>query len=431
MSQSDPPPFSSCTVRGGSYLKGLCMLTILCSVAQAQDAGRPESSPNDPTVSSDPVFRLRLTDGSVQTGRIMELSSPDAVKISGESGRPIALRRVVSLTRESPPQPTPPLGALVLLPDGDRLRGIAGSITEGALTIRTGLTSGVPLTVPLKSVRGLVLAADSDSSSQQELARSVQRETKPSDIIWLANGDRLEGSLLSLSSDKVDFQPDTGPMSLPRASVLAIGFDPAPLQYPEPASPYIVVAFADGSRLSVHSARVQRGRLSAKTRFDADIDVPLGSVLGLVVRSEAVSYLTDREPDGAQYVGYLGEHPGSSRRNATWDGYPLMVGGREVECGLGTLPRTLLAYRLESRDKRFQATVALDDRAGELASVVYRVLVDGQEKWRSPDMGRRSQPVEVNVDVSGGKVLILATEFGERGDVQDSADWVDPRLIRE
>jgi len=42
----------------------------------------------------------------------------------------------------------------------------------------------------------------------------------------------------------------------------------------------------------------------------------------------------------------------------------------------------------------------------------------------------RDVPKAIDVDLTGGKLLILATEFGERGDVQDQADWIEARLIR-
>ena len=45
-------------------------------------------------------------------------------------------------------------------------------------------------------------------------------------------------------------------------------------------------------------------------------------------------------------------------------------------------------------------------------------------------MSVRDTPRAIDVDVTGARFLILATEFGERGDVQDLADWVEARIIR-
>jgi hypothetical protein len=58
------------------------------------------------------------------------------------------------------------------------------------------------------------------------------------------------------------------------------------------------------------------------------------------------------------------------------------------------------------------------------------VRVDREDKFVSQPLSMRDPPQSIDVDVSGAKVLILATEFGERGDVRDLADWVEARLIR-
>ena len=90
----------------------------------------------------------------------------------------------------------------------------------------------------------------------------------------------------------------------------------------------------------------------------------------------------------------------------------------------------MLAYLVEPGDRRFQATVGVDERAGPLGSVVFAVLVDGKEKMRTPPRTDRDAPISINLDVSGAKFVILATEFGDRGDVRDLADWVEARMIR-
>ena len=68
------------------------------------------------------------------------------------------------------------------------------------------------------------------------------------------------------------------------------------------------------------------------------------------------------------------------RRDASIEGHPLRLAGQVYDRGLGTQSRTFLAYRLVADDQRFQALVGLDDRAGALGSVVFRVLVDGRER---------------------------------------------------
>ena len=112
------------------------------------------------------------------------------------------------------------------------------------------------------------------------------------------------------------------------------------------------------------------------------------------------------------------------------DGQPFQLAGQTYDRGIGTQSRTLLAYRIEPGDRRFQALVGVDERAGPLGSVVFRVLVDGKERFQSAPMTDRDAPKSIDVDLSKGKILILDTEFGDRGNVRDLADWVEARIIR-
>ena len=92
--------------------------------------------------------------------------------------------------------------------------------------------------------------------------------------------------------------------------------------------------------------------------------------------------------------------------------------------------RTLLAYRIEPGDRRFQALVGVDERAGPSGSVVFRVLVDKEQRYKSQPLSHRDPPQAIDVDLAGGKFLILDTDFGERGNIRDFANWVEARLVR-
>ena len=140
-------------------------------------------------------------------------------------------------------------------------------------------------------------------------------------------------------------------------------------------------------------------------------------------------YLSERKPVRDQYLSYVGPTR-EYRVDRTVDGHPFHLGGQVYDRGLGTQSTTFLAYRVEPGDRRFQALVGVDERAGPLGSVVFRVLVDGKERCKTPPMTDHDPPRPVDVDLAGARYLILATEFGDRGDVRDLADWVEARMIR-
>lgn len=410
---------------------GYSRITALALAGFLLACGGVPAADSPPDTGPGPIFQVRLLDGSVVEGRVLGLTREGALTLEDRAETRIALDQVVSLSRDRDPARPSSEGGVLLFPEGDRLRAIIGAGDEaGVLETLPGALGDQPTAIPLDSLQGVILAPPSDPDALAVLVRRVREEPRDAEVLWLANGDRLTGSLLELGPEKVAFQPDTGPITLGRSAVVALGFDPALVSYPRPEGLHVDLTLVDGSRLGVRDPVIEQGRLSGHARFGTEVRCPLASIARLTIRGGAVSYLSERDPAGAQYVGYVGDHPGAFGRDQTWDGHPLRLAGRSYERGLGVLPRTLLAYRLDPADQRFQALVGLDDRAGDLASVVFRVLVDGKERYASPPLGRRTPPLELNVDISGGKLLILITEFGERGDVQDSADWIDARLVR-
>lgn len=396
-----------------------------------------------PTAPTDPVFIVITTDGPPLEGRIRQLgpdnrlvldldqSSSANLATSTPAPRSLDLNRVVSLTRRgADPAPSPPLGSLVLFPEGDRLRAIIGPLQENALTLIPPAFGDVATPLPLDRLQGVIFAPPSASEQVEALIRQIRAEPKNAEVLWLANGDRINGSLLDLGSSVVKFESDTGPVSVPRSTVVALGFDPALVNYPRPEGLYLELTFMDGSRLGVGNPRVEKGRLIASTRFGSEINIAISSLSRVHFRSPLIAYLSERDAAASEFVGYLSTHPGTYGRDLTWNGHGLRMAGQPYDRGLGMLPRCLLAYRIEPADSRFQALVGLDDRAGPRSSVVFRVLVDGKERFASPALTPRQAPVPVDIDLAGGRLLILVVEFGDAGDVQDNAVWAEARIIK-
>ena len=242
----------------------------------------------------------------------------------------------------------------------------------------------------------------------------------------MTNGDRRLGGFLELGERVIKFQVDTKPVEIDRTGVVALGFDPALVSYPRPKPPYFEVSLSDGTRLGLTEFAIDRGRMTGLTRFGIRVQFPLGEVAGL--RSETVEFISEREIAAVQYVPYVGPTR-PYRLDRAVDGGRFTLSGLTYERGLGTQSRTLLAYKLKPTDLRFQAMVGLDDRAGPLGSVAFRVLLDGKERFATPSMSARDPAKSIDIELAGAKTLILITEFGDRGDVRDLADWVDARIV--
>jgi hypothetical protein len=380
--------------------------------------------------SPEPTFIGLLVDGKTVTGKIAALSTRSVTLEDEDKAREeVPVRSLVKLFREPQAGPRTVEGSHVLLPDGDRLmRVVVGATNETTVAVEWHSALG-KLTLPIDSVLGMVLAPPSDSDLFDQLWNRVQDEPRTTEVVWLMNGDRITGAFLGMDDQAIKLQVDGKAVEIDRTGVVAVGFDPAVLAYPRPSGDFLEITLVDGSRLGVTGAKLEKGQIVATTRFSQIVRFPLADVLRLDPRTETVVYLTDRKPDGQSYVPYLGPSR-PFRAGQTVDGHHFQLGRHVYERGLGTQSRTLLAYKLKPGDRRFQATVGVDERAGPLGSVVFRVLTDGKAQVTTPPMTARDTPRALDVDVSQAKVLILATEFGERGDVRDLADWVEARIIR-
>jgi hypothetical protein len=408
----------------------LWLLSLLpLGVSAIADDQAPANSP----IASDPLFRATKVDGKTVSGRIRQLGPNNAIVLVTEAGEAtIPLNQLIKLERDGAPQASPPEGSVVLFPEGDRLRAEIGKSSETALQTHPAGLGNATVDIPLDRILTIVFATPVDPEAAEALLDKVRSEPRKTDVLWLANGDRLAGEPLEIGADKVKFQLDGAaePREIDRSTVIALGSNPAVVRYPKPEGDFLELTFQDGSRLGVTKTHVDQGEVVATTRFGATIKLPLKDLSRVHVRGKHVSYLSDREQAGVQYVPYVGP-PRPYRRDASVEGRSLRVAGKPYDHGLGMQGRTYVIYRLEKGDRRFQATIGLDDRAGAMGSVVFRVLVDKkQERFASPPMTAGDEPRMVDIDVSGARLLILEADFGDRGDIRNFADWVEARLVR-
>jgi hypothetical protein len=398
---------------------------VLFWVGIRDGVGLASGSP-DP---SEPVFHGLMVDGHEISGRIVAIGSDRITLVSMEySQQEVALSRLVKLTRELGTPASAMEGSHAIFPEGDRLmRVVVGTATETTLDVYSHSLG--KLVIPLDCFLGLVLTPPSEHDAFDHLWEQVRSEPRSTAVVWLANGDRMSGGFLGMDGRIIKLQMEGKPVDIDRAGVVALGFDPALASYPRPTSDFLEVTLTDGTRLGVGEAKIEKGYMLATTRFGQQIRFPLADLIRLVPRTPSVVYLTEREVAGQQYVSFIGPtRPFQVDR--TVEGHQFRLGGHSYDRGLGTQSRTLLAYRLQPGDRRFQAMVGVDERAGPLGSVAFRVVTDGQTRFLSPSLTARDAPQAIDVDLSGTKYLILITEFGDRGDVRDLADWVEARIIR-
>lgn len=395
----------------------------------------PTAAPAQRSVSSDPVFTVTRISGEAVEGRLVKIDSKvatiDRNAAKGdpdERGKPVelALDSIVKFARSDVSPPLPPQGSQAIFPGGDRVRVIINAAGETALDAHSRILGD--LEIPLDAFEALLLAPGNESAELFTRIRSIRSTPRKSEVVWFTNGDRQECSFLGLNAKQVVVKAGGKESAIDRGNVSGIGFDPRIVRYPPIKGLGLEVGLVDGGRLGIGDAKLEKGAISGAARFGAKINIPINQVAFIRVLSERIAYLSDRLPDEAKYVDYVGPVY-AYELDANCLNLPLKVRDRVYDRGIGAQSRTLLAYKLDSRARRFQAMVGVDDRAGTAASVIFRVIADGKVLFASPAVSAGEEPIAVDVEIAGSRVLILDTEFAERGNVRDYADWLEPRLI--
>ncbi|WP_152050156.1 NPCBM/NEW2 domain-containing protein [Tautonia marina] len=407
----------------------LCTLWLGVRLAVPEFTMAAQDAP-DP-LPSEPVFDAMLSNGSIITGRIRSMSFEGPLELVDEQGedRIVEGEDLVKLSRHrSVVSQGGSEAPLVVLPLGDQIRGQLDAADEQTIELRSSIFGA--LSIPLDAVVGFSITPALNPQAEATTIRSLRDTARASDRLFLVNGDERDVTFSAVGESEVAYLDANRLQKLPKEMVQAVGLDPGLLQIPESPDRSFDFVFTDGSRLRLIELSIREGRLKGKTSIGVELDAPIDRIASCYALNERIVYLSEREAAREVTVPYVGPAR-PVQTNTTVFGNPITVNGRQFLRGLGTQSRSLLAYQLQPEDQRFQARLALDDIAGPLGNVVFRVLVDGEERYASPPVTSGVDPIAIDVDVSGGKFLILATEFGPGGGIRDYAVWIDARLIRE
>ncbi|SDT63342.1 NPCBM/NEW2 domain-containing protein [Jiangella sp. DSM 45060] len=122
------------------------------------------------------------------------------------------------------------------------------------------------------------------------------------------------------------------------------------------------------------------------------------------------------------------ERDTSNGEDAPGDGRPLSVGGVTHAKGLGVHADSRVSYYLGGACTRLIAVVGVDDEIPDYGSVRFSVVGDGELLHRSDVLTGLSDPVPLDVDLTGIHYLDLVVDGASDGVGGDHADWASARL---
>jgi hypothetical protein len=333
-----------------------------------------------------------------------------------------------------PPEPVPAEDRISLaLAGGDRLEGRSSGgrgddllleVSGALLALDVELVRSLRFPARLPSDPGLVLEAP---PSGDRLYRRVA-----------ARLDRVDGTLDGFSAEGVAFESLVGLQTIPWEELAALfieglGADPAPPRGPRA----LVLGLADGSRLRGELISWGRDRVSLRLPSGDSLALPTGAIAQLEAADGRLSFLSDLTALEVEPSRPFGDDLGMvwwPRPDLCVSGGPLLAGGRRHLRGFGVAAPTRLAFGLEGSWRELRGAVAIDDSVltlGLTGSVRFRVLVDGQVRFESPELSRADGILELPaIDLAGASRVEFLTEMGSDLFEGDRADWLELRLLR-
>lgn len=395
--------------------------------------------------SAQGVVRVVAIDGKRVEGTLLGLDVEGGLHLAtgeGEKTRPLEELRAID-NDDARPVDMPTTG-LVVLRSGRSLRanvrGVANE--DGKLGLRLELPPARGLcTVPLSTITALRFTdqARADGEGFDEALRDGSRR----DLLFAyRRGDPAQGLVrLTVVLDRFEQRGDD--------LFVAVEFD-GKKQPPQPLSKVYAVVLGQGAapdaqpgvRATVHIAAgpTFTGRLSSieptrdrcVLRLDegCDLDLPWRAVARIDLRSDRLVYLSDLDPVAVEQIPAL-TRKWPWLRDAAPLGRGIQLRGETFERGLVLIPHTKLTFDIGGRFDRFQATVGIDDRAGDMGDAVVRVIGDGRVLFEAKGVRPRTLPYPVEVSVKDVHKLVLEADFGERLDFGDHCAFADARVVRD
>jgi hypothetical protein len=379
-----------------------------------------------------PRFDLHTADGMVASGRLVQVREDWSVSLSGKKALEVDGGRVIALRQSKTVLPPPPREQHVVLTNGDQIPGTPVQLSGERVGLKTHLGTETQLTLPLSAITLFWFAAPDGIEDSDRFRQRLASERRKRDTVLLRNGDMIEGTVTELDSTTVQMDAAKGKatkVAREKIAVLALSTELArPLRA---KGVYGRLVLANGSRLSLQSARVDGQALVGKALFGATVQVPVNQIVALDLHQGCAIYLSDLKPQQYIHTPYLGVH-WPFTFDVSVAGNQIRVAGSSYDKGIGMHSQSRLTFDLGGKYRWFEALVGLDDRTGREGTALIQVLVDGKPGafGEAKEIAGPAQTVPVRVQVAGGRELTLVVLFGRRGDVQGHIDWADARLIK-
>ena len=368
---------------------------------------------------------------------LIALDENGTLQVNDVSGRH-ELKSYIELRQEGQKRPPLLTRNFVSLSNGDRLPldpEAAAKWEEGRLHVWPAkpLAVGKALSLFAPHVVLLFWSLPDGVEDAERFFALLQEEPRKRDVVYLQNGDRIEGTLTTLSGNDGCVIATAGRKLHTAWSKLAgIAFNTDRQARLRTKKSYTRAVLDGGARVNFLTLRFEEKtrRWVGKTQFGATWEFPESSVLALDVRHGQAVDLADLTAARYEHRPHLGVS-WPLMKDAAATGQPLRLHGNTYEKGLGTHAACQINYKLDGQYQWFDARVGIDESSRRGRARV-AIELDGKriDLNDGKELNSQTAPLSLRLDVRAVRTLTLIVELGTFGDVQANVNWANARLIR-
>ena len=373
------------------------------------------------------VVEVRTIERDSIVARLSKLSTDGGAILVDDTGQEltIAVSDLVRVTNTVAESNTSKAKPKIQLVNGDILFATVKTQSGDELALES--TDLGSLKLPIDIVSGIDFPQARQAGYREGVAWLDRNDKPDQDRILLANGDLVEAFITRVDRNVVTIDDANGESDIPISVVTAIRFLAAPA--PRPKGIHYRLTLQNSGVITVADLRWDNDTAWVRTAWKQQLTVEAQRIIATDVFGGRWEWLTANEPISYQHTPML-SLPWSCETNRNVLGGPLKVAGDVFEHGLGVHSKTNLTYDLKGNYRELVTSYGMDDESGKLADVTVSILIDGQRRHEQTHVRRGKLYGPIRLDVARAKRIELVVDFGDRGDLQDRFNWIEPALIK-
>lgn len=367
------------------------------------------------------AMKLILLDGQTVAAKSLSIAGG---KLSGD-GVPAGLS-LDDLRRIDLPGATAAAGKSAVVVDlrgGGRVLGKSATIGDDKCLI--DWPHGEKLSLAIDVVRAIRF---DPTTANPEFDKAVAAPAADADRIFFKFDDKFDsiaGLIVSLTAEQLTFQFEGQERKLPRNQLYGIVLAQAQAE-DDPTR--CLVWLRDGSRLGGDLMSLADDKTTLELPGGGKAAFPWSAAAKIDIRSDRVAFLSDLKPLSVEESALVTlSRPWQRDKNVLAG--PLTLGTKVFDKGIGVHARSSLTFAADKKYDTLAATIGIDAGTLGKGDCVFTVLGDGQPVFNKRVKGNEP-PQDIQVEIGRFEQVTLLVEPGADLDLADHANWCDVRMIK-